>query len=125
MPTWDISIPRIKRYGLILGVIGTLTALLTNGATDAAGFAVGAAIAWMTIESWARLAGALNPEAQGAKPSVKGSALFLMFRYALIGGVIVALVRGIGVTPIALLLGLLVSFAAVLIEVGTQASKSR
>jgi hypothetical protein len=123
MLQWDISIPRIKRYGLILGVAGTLIAALAGGLRDGGSFAAGAAIAIMTIESWSRLATALNPEAPGTRPSVTGSAMFLAARYVIIGGAIFGFVKILGVTPVAMLLGLLVSFAAVLWELGQQASK--
>jgi len=119
---FEISIPRIQRYALILGVVGTVVTGLTRGVKEGAGFAVGAAIALMTIESWSRLAAGLNPEAQ-SKPSVGAPAMFLVLRYILIGGAIYAIVKVLGVTPVAMLLGLLVSFAAVVIEIVQQSSK--
>jgi len=120
---FEISIPRIKRYALILGVVGTIVALLTRGVKDASGFVVGASLAFVTIESWSRLATSLNPQATGAKPSVGASGWFLAFRYLLIAGAIYATVKVLGVTPLAMLLGLFVSFAAVLVEVLQQVSK--
>ena len=53
----EISIPRIKRYALVLGVTGTVVALLTRGVKDASGFVVSAALAFVTIESWSRSRG--------------------------------------------------------------------
>jgi hypothetical protein len=120
---FEISIPRIKRYALILGVTGTVVALLTRGVKDAAGFVVGASLAFVTIESWSRLATSLNPEAASSKPSVSASGAFLAFRYLVIAGAIYATVKVLGVTPLAMLLGLFVSFAAVLVEVLQQVSK--
>lgn len=120
---FEISIPRIKRYALILGVTGTVVALLTRGVKDASGFVVGAALAFVTIESWSRLAASLNPEAAGSKPSVGASGAFLALRYLLIAAAIYATVKVLGVTPLAMLLGLFVSFAAVVIEILQQVSK--
>ncbi|MEI9814701.1 MAG: hypothetical protein WDO18_19590 [Acidobacteriota bacterium] len=119
----DISIPRIQRYALILGVAGTAAAFFTLGAPHAAGFAVGALIARLTIDSWTRLATSLNPELKTGRPTVGGSAAFLALRYALIAGAIYGIVKVLGVTPVAMLLGLLVSFAAVIIEIVQQVSK--
>jgi hypothetical protein len=119
---FEISIPRIKRYALILGVTGTVVALLTRGAGEAAGFAIGASLAFVTIESWTRLAASLNPEAS-AKPSATASGAFLAVRYLLIAAAIYATIKVLGVTPLAMLLGLFVSFAAIIIEVLQQFSK--
>ena len=119
----EISIPRIKRYAIILGVTGTVVALLLRGVKDAAGFVVGASLAFVTIESWSRLASSLNPEAAGSKPTVGASGAFLAFRYLVIAGAIYATVKVLGVTPLAMLLGLFVSFAAVLVELLQQFSK--
>jgi hypothetical protein len=119
---FEISIPRIKRYALILGVVGTVVALLTRGAGEAAGFVVGALLAMLTIESWSRVAASLNPEAN-SKPSVGASGVFLALRYLIIGGAIYVTVKVLGVTPVAMLLGLLTSFVAVVIEIVQQYSK--
>ncbi len=119
---FEISIPRIKRYALILGVVGTVVALLTRGTKDASGFVVGASLAFVTIESWSRLAASLNPEA-ASKPSVGASGVFLAVRYLLIAAAIYATVKVLGVTPLAMLLGLFVSFAAVVVELIQQSSK--
>ncbi len=120
---FEISIPRIKRYALVLGVVGTVVALLLNGVKDASGFVVGASLAFVTIESWSRLAASLNPEATGSKPSVGASGAFLALRYLIIGGALYATVKVLEVNPLAVLLGLFVSFAAVLIELFQQFSK--
>ena len=120
---FEISIPRIKRYALILGVTGTVVALLLRGVKDASGFVMGAALAMLTIESWSRLAASLNPETAGTKPSVGASGAFLALRYLLIAAGIYATIKVLGVTPLAMLLGLFVSFAAVLVEILQQVSK--
>ncbi|MEO5922409.1 MAG: hypothetical protein ABIR70_01135 [Bryobacteraceae bacterium] len=119
---FQISIPRIKRYALILAVTGTVVAALLWGVKEAAGFAVGASLAFVSIESWSRLAASLNPEAS-TRPSAAGSSILLVFRYVLIGAAMYATVKVLGVTPMAMLLGLFVAFAAVLVELLQQVSK--
>ncbi len=118
----EISIPRIKRYALVLAVTGTVATMILRGVKEGAGFAVGAALAFLSLESWSRLAASLNPEAQN-KPSATGSGIFLVLRYLLIGGAMYGTVKVLGVSPIAMLLGLFVAFAAVLVEILQQASK--
>lgn len=119
---FQISIPRIQRYAVILGVTGTVVTALTRSVAEGAGFATGAALSLLTIHSWSRLAASLNPEVK-TKPSAAGSGLFLALRYLLIAAAIYAIIKVFGVTPVAMLLGLLTSFAAVLIEIVQQASK--
>jgi hypothetical protein len=119
---FEISIDRIKRNALIFGAVGAVTTLLVRNWKEAAGFLVGAALAYVTVESWTNIAASLNPEAK-VKPSAKASGLFLVLRYLLIGAAIYVTVKVLGVSPVALLLGLLVSFAAVLIEILQQVSR--
>lgn len=120
---FQISIERIKRHALVLGVVGAVMAVLLYGVKEAAGFIVGAVLSLMTIESWFRVTASLNPQTAGTKPSVGASGLFLALRYLLMGAAIYATVKVLGVTPLALLLGLFVSFAAVVIEIVQQFSK--
>lgn len=117
----EISIPRIERYGVILGIAGTAVAFLTRGVQDAGGFAVGALISLFTISSWSKLAASLIPGAP--KAGLGGSAGFLVARYLVIGATIYGIVKVLGTTPVAMLLGLLVSFGGVVIELVQQASK--
>lgn len=119
----EISIPRIQRYALICGVVGTVVTLLTRSAPEAAGFLAGALLSLMTIESWSRIAASLNPEQPGPRRSAIASGVFLALRYVLIGAVIYVTVKVLGVTPVVVLLGLLVSFAAVLVEILRQFSR--
>jgi hypothetical protein len=119
---FEISIPRIQRYALICGVVGTVITLLARNAREAAGFLAGALLSMVTIESWSRVAASLNPE-PGKKVSVALSGIFLAVRYLIIGGAIYGIVKVLGVTPVVILLGLLVSFAAVLVEILRQFSR--
>jgi hypothetical protein len=117
-----ISIPRILRYAVVLGVAGTVITALTRSVAEAAAFLAGALLSLLTIQSWSRIADRLNPEAK-SRPSAAGSGLFLALRYLLIAAAIYVTIKVFGVTPVAMLLGLLTSFAAVLIEIARQASR--
>ena len=119
---FEISIPRIQRYALICGVAGTVITLLARNAREAAGFLAGALLSLITVESWSRVASALNPEA-GKKTSIGASGVFLAVRYLVVGGAIYGIVKVLGVTPVVILLGLLVSFAAVVVEILRQVTR--
>jgi small-conductance mechanosensitive channel len=108
-----ISENRVLRMTLILGGIGTIAVLARHGIRDAAGFLVGAALSYFSFRSWVRLAETVG--ASGARPAT-GSAVFLAVRYLLIGLAIYAIIEGLGSTPGALIVGLLVSFLALALE---------
>lgn len=109
----QISGKRVLRLTLILGVAGTLAVLAKFGVRDAMGFAVGAGLSYLSFRSWGKLA-----ETVGAteKAPATGSALFLALRYIVIGVAIYASIKGLGSSPGALIVGLLVSFAALVLE---------
>jgi hypothetical protein len=119
---FQISIARIQRYAIILGVVGTVITAAVRSIAEAAGFLTGAALSLVTIESWNRIAASLNPEAK-QKPSAAASGIFLAVRYLIIAAAIYVTIKVLGVTPVAMLLGLLTAFAAVLIEIAQQVSK--
>lgn len=77
------------------------------------GFLVGAGLSYLSFRSWVRLAATIGDS--GKRPAT-GSAVFLALRYVLIGVAIYATIRGLGSTPGALIVGLLVSFAALALE---------
>ncbi len=54
-----------------------------------------------------------------------GSAAFLALRYVLIGVAIYAIIEGLGSTPGALIVGLLVSFVALILELLIYGSRTR
>jgi len=110
---FDLSIPRITRIAIGLGLVGVAGSFFLRGWREAAGFLVGSALSLITIRSWFKLAG--NVGADGGMPG-GGAAAFLVLRYVLIAAAIYATIKILGSSPVALLLGLLVSFVAVLIE---------
>lgn len=109
----DLSVTRITRTALILGAFGVLGTWLEAGPRDAAGFLIGALLSLITIRSWFKLAGDLGTD--GSVPG-GGAAIFLVLRYVLIAGVIYATIRILKSSPAMLIVGLLVSFAAVLLD---------
>ena len=101
------------RLTLGLGAIGSVAVLAKYGARDALGFAVGAGLSYLSFRSWGKLAASIGTS--GKAPAM-GSAVFLSLRYVLIGVAIYAIIEGLGSTPGALIVGLLVSFAALSLE---------
>jgi hypothetical protein len=118
----DLSIVRITRFAAALGVLGVLATLATRGPRDAVGFLIGAVLSLITVRSWFKLAEAIG--ASGELPAA-GSVLFLVLRYVLIAGAVYATINVLRSTPAVLIVGLLVSFAAVLLELlfGLKAAK--
>jgi small-conductance mechanosensitive channel len=109
----DISEQRVLRLTLVLGAAGTIAELARHGVRDAVGFLIGAGLSYFSFRSWMRLAQTVGDS--GARPAT-GSAMFLALRYVLIGLAIYAIIEGLGSTPGALIVGLLVSFAALIVE---------
>jgi len=109
----EISEKRILRLTLGLGAVGSAALLARYGWRDGLGFAVGAGLSYLSFWSWVRFAKSVG--ASGKAP-VTGSAVFLALRYVLIGVAIYAIIEGLGSTPGALIVGLLVSFAALTLE---------
>ena len=109
----DISEQRVLRLTIALGAIGTVVVLAKWGVRDAVGFLIGAGLSYFSFLSWVRLAASIGDS--GKRPAT-GSAIFLALRFLLIGIAIYAIIEGLGSTPGALIVGLLVSFAALVLE---------
>ena len=118
----EISEQRVLRISLVLGAIGTLSVLAWHGVRDALGFLVGAGLSYLSFQSWVRLAETIG--VSGKRPAT-GSAIFLALRYVLIGVAIYAIIEGLGSSPGALIVGLLVSFVALALELLWGALGSR
>ena len=118
----ELSISRITRIAIAVGATGIVLTLGLRGARDAIGFLVGATLSVASVRSWFKLAGTLG--ASGELPPA-GSVLFLILRYVLIAGAVYATIYVLRSSPGVLILGLLVSFVAVVAEVifGQMASK--
>ena len=106
------TLVRIRRLTIIIGLVGTAAVLLVRGPRDAAGFLAGAAFSLVSLRSWIRLSEAVGA---GSAPSVRAHGLFLALRYVLLAVALYAIVNVLGITPVAIIVGLLVSFAAVIL----------
>ena len=106
---------RIRRLTIIIGLVGTAAVLLLRGTRDAAGFLAGAAFSLVSLRSWMQLAEA----AAAGTPtrSARTYGLFLALRYVLLAIGLYAIVNVLGITPVATIVGLLVSFAAVILGI--------
>lgn len=109
------AIRRITILTALLGPLGAAIALALRGPEIAGGFLVGAIISLANLELWKALARAVG----GAKfrPSSAAAAILLGSRYLIAGAVIYAIVRVSRITLGAVFAGLLVSLAAVILEI--------
>jgi hypothetical protein len=110
----DLSISRITRIAIVAGAAGVAIAFALRGARDATGFLIGAVLSLASVRSWFKLAGSIG--ASGELPPA-GSVLFLILRYAFIAGAVYATIYVLRSSPGVLILGLLVSFVAVVAEI--------
>ena len=109
----DLSPARMLRIVLVLGLSGAAIIWILKGPANATGFLAGAALAWLTVRSWGNLAQGLGGK-EGRPPLA--SAWILALRYLVIAGALYATIKILGSSPVATILGLLVSFASVLVE---------
>ena len=113
---------RIRRLTIIIGLVGAAAVLLLRGPRDAVGFLAGAALSLISLRSWMRLSEAA---VAGNAPSVRAHGLFLALRYVLLAVGLYAIVNVLGITPVATIVGLLVSFAAVIVGILYEAVISK
>ena len=111
--TGEISLERVKVFTIFIGLAGAMAVLLGWGSMAAVGFLIGAGMSLVTLRSWIRISDGIG---SGLKPSVAASAVFLTLRYVVIAALIYAIVNVLGITPLAMIVGLLASFAAVILE---------
>jgi hypothetical protein len=111
---YDRALARITRIAAALGAAGAITAYAVRGSQWAGGFLVGAAISLANFFAWKKLANAFG---SGGRRPMSGSAAFLALRYLLFAAVIYVIVKVLGFTLAAVLAGLFVSVAAILVEI--------
>jgi hypothetical protein len=117
----EISEQRIARITALLGAAGSIAVLAKYGWRDGLGFAIGSGLSYLSMRSWQKLAESVG---SSGKAPARGSAIFLALRYLLIGGAIYAIIEGLGSSPAALIVGLLVSFAALALELLIYGSRT-
>lgn len=111
---YEHSLARIQRNAVVLGVAGVVAFLLFAGWRNAAGFACGAVISHYNFQLWKRIASAVGE--QGGKPPTDAKAVLLGARYLLIGGLVFVTIKVLDVSLWAVLEGLLVTVAALMVE---------
>ncbi|PYT19402.1 MAG: hypothetical protein DMG59_00360 [Acidobacteria bacterium] len=112
---YERALRRIIRITICLGLAGTLAALVAGGPRAGAGFLAGSLISLVNFRFWMSLAAALG--GGSGKPPLRGSATFLGLRYLIVGGAIYAIVKVLEISLAAVLIGLFVSVAAIIIEI--------
>ena len=107
------AVRRILRFMAILAGAGTLAAFAWRGWRSGAGFAVGAAIAWINFLWLKKIADSLGAPGR-ASP---GHAVFFGLRFLILAGVAYVILTFTSVSIPAALIGLFVSLGAVLLEI--------
>lgn len=111
---YDRALRRIDRVALILALLFVVGVLAVRGWRDAMGCAIGAVLSFLNLILWRRAANAVAPDAQR---TTSGSAALFGLRYLLLGGIIFVIIKYLEVSFAAVFAGLLVSVAAVILEI--------
>jgi hypothetical protein len=110
---YDRALTRIKRFTIVVGAVGTAAVLFARGRGTAAGFLAGAGISYVNFELLSGLAKVMGASA----PKALGWGILIALRYLIVGAASYVIVRILGITPVAVLAGLLAAFAAVILEI--------
>jgi len=118
----ELNYARIERITIVLALVGAALAFALGGMRDAGGFLIGALMSLGSFRSWVKIASVLG---QMDKAPGIGTTLMLALRYPAIAVAVYVTIRYLGITPAALGVGLLVSFAAVLIDIAYAQVRSQ
>jgi hypothetical protein len=110
---YEQALRRVRRFAVVLGLAGTAAVLVAYGLRTATGFLLGAALSILNFRGLSML---VNVIGGAARPGAF-AAVLIALRYVLIGCAIYVIVRFLGVTPAAVVWGLLAAFAAVILEI--------
>ncbi len=108
---YDRVVRRIGRIILILGLVGAIGAAVLKGIPSGFAFLIGAAVSFASFSGWRRVADALGPDPRPRKPA------FFVFRLLALVAVAWVIIKFLGLNVAAAALGLLVSGAAVVLEI--------
>jgi len=111
---YDRALERMTRMASAVGAAGVLIVLLWRGPREALGFLAGAILSLLNFRWWKGIANALGP---GGTPPLRASAALLFARYLLLAAAIYVIVKILEIKVAAVLAGLFVAVAAVLIEI--------
>lgn len=111
----EVALERIRKAAFALGAGGTIGAFAWRGWTWAAGFALGSLASWLNFSILKRVAYAVG------RPRIrKRLVLFAGLRYLILGGGAYVIVRFSKISMLAVLCGLFISVAAVILEMIIQ-----
>jgi hypothetical protein len=110
--SYDRVIRRITRITAVFGVGGAVAAFVVGGWSWAAGFALGGVASWFSFRWLKQVVGALGVDRPAPNLAIKAA-----LRYLLIAGTAYVIVKYTVVDLRAALAGLLISTAAVLVEI--------
>jgi len=108
---YDRALTRIFRFSVGLGIVGMIVTLLKYGPRTAAGFLAGSTISMLSFLGLSRMVASIGSGSSGLATALFG------FRLMLVGGAVYVIVKVLEVTPMAVLAGLFVTAAAVIIEI--------
>ncbi|HTR35113.1 MAG TPA: hypothetical protein VMH80_04385 [Bryobacteraceae bacterium] len=101
---------RITWLILVLGVLGGVGVAFAKGIRNGLAFLLGASVSYFSFWGWQRLVDALTP---GAKPK---TSRFFILRILLLAAAAYAIIKFLGLNVAVAVTGLLVSAAAVILE---------
>ena len=107
----QLSIQRVYQLTGLVGLVGFVSYFWVGGPRPALGFALGAASSFGNLWLFDWLSRSIAPGGTARKPWQAGA---YVTRYIILLGTGYATVKALGVSPLAVVLGLLVSAAAVL-----------
>jgi hypothetical protein len=110
---YEQALRRVRFLALVVALTGTAAILIAYGLRTAVGFMLGAALSILNFRGLSML---VNVIGGAAKPGAL-AAVLIALRYLLIGCAIYVIVRFLGVTPAAVVWGLLAAFAALILEI--------
>ena len=112
---YDRALARMDRLALVLGGGAVLVFFILEGWRGALGCGMTAAASIYNLLRLKRMAGSLGGASGG--PSKSWAAIALGLRYLALGGMCFVIIKFLGVSLPAIFAGLLVSVAAVLVEI--------
>lgn len=116
----ELALERIHKATFALAAGGTIGALAWRGWTWGAGFALGSALSWLNYRWLKQVAYAI-----GTPTPPRRIIVLFGLRYALLGGGAYVILRFSNISTTAVLLGLFVSVAAVIVEIIIQLAYAR
>ncbi len=117
---YEQVVARITRITAVLAAIGSVVAWIAGGWSWAAGFALGGSVSWLSFRWLKQVVGAIGTERPPSNLAMKG-----VLRYLMIGAAAYVLLTYTAISLRAGVVGLLVSSAAVLVEIVIQLAQAR